>query len=70
MEIPKSQINFIVGNIHVYTPDEKVCEEILKRIVKGTKGTPSWTPALIKKAQAYALKVHHEHQKLVKDFNL
>jgi hypothetical protein len=66
MQIPKNQIRFIVGTLHVYTPDDEVCAEIGRRV----EGQPKWTPSLIRRATTYALQVHHEHQKLVRDFNL
>lgn len=66
MQIPKSQIRFFVGNLHVFTPDEEVIAEIGRRV----EGQPKWTPSLVRRATQYALQVHHEHQKFVRDFHL
>ncbi len=58
MQIPKSQIRWIVGRFHVSTSDADIKAEIRKRCVRG------WTEKDIVRAEIYAVKCHHEHQRL------
>jgi hypothetical protein len=60
MDIPKQQISYLVGKLHVGESDDKVRALIQSR----TKGHPNWTPALVRKAQAYGVKVHRDNQRL------
>lgn len=58
--IPKRQIQFIVDRIHVSEPDSYVRAEIRRRALS----LPGWTPALIRKAEDYAVRLHHDNQRL------
>lgn len=58
--IPKDQIRYIVGKLHVGESDEKVRALIRMR----TAPHPGWTQARVKQAEAYALKVHRDNQKM------
>ncbi len=58
MQIPRSQINWIVGRFHVSTSDVDIKSEIRKRCVRG------WTEKDIVRAEIYAVKCHHGNQRL------
>jgi hypothetical protein len=58
--IPKDQIRYIVDKLHVGESDEKVRALIRMR----TAPHPGWTQARVKQAETYALKVHHDNQKM------
>ena len=61
-KVPKSQIDFIVGNIHVGTPDEEVADNIRRRCEKN--GFPA---AVMKACVVYALKAHKRNRDLYND---
>jgi hypothetical protein len=60
LPIPKGQIEWIVGNMHVATDDAEVAQNIRRR-------TKKWPPAKIDEAVAYALEVHHKNRGLYSD---
>ena len=55
----KSQIAWIVGNFHVSTPDEEIVADMRRRLE--VSKTPKGLHSLVIK---YALRVHHNNQKL------
>lgn len=57
MDIPKSSIKWLVGRLHVGTPDTDIERDIAERCRKGT-------PAQVKACVTYALKCHRDNQKL------
>lgn len=59
-QVPKKQIEWIMGNVHVGTSDAEVLAEWKKRCAK----LPA---ALAKACTAYALKVHRKNQDLYND---
>ena len=59
-QVPKKQIEWIMGNVHVGTSDAEVTADWKKRCAK----LPA---ALAKACTAYALKVHHKNQDLYRD---
>lgn len=61
-KVPQAEIRWLVGRYHVGTSDADI-EWDIRRRAKG----PRWTPAMVKKTVAYALKVHHENQKMYND---
>lgn len=56
-EIPKGQIRWLVGQMHVSTTEEEIREDILSRSVK-------WPQEAREEAVKYALKCHRENQGL------
>lgn len=66
MNIPKGQINWIVGNMPVSLSNEEVRNEFLKRM----KGKPGFTDKLKEKIIAYAIECHNANQQLCIDFRL
>lgn len=61
-QVPKKQIEWIMGNVHVGTSDAEVTADWQKRCARAKV-----TPALAKAIIAYALKVHHKNQDLYRD---
>ena len=61
-QVPKQQIEWIMGNVHVLTPDEEVVGDWKKRCARAKV-----SPALEKAIIAYALKVHHKNRDLFTD---
>lgn len=57
LELPRSQIEFVVDRLHVGTSDDEVAAEIRRR----TKGG-SWTPARVRRAVEYAIKHHRKNR--------
>lgn len=65
-EIPYSQLRWIVGHMHVGTPDNEVCADIEERAAHaGVKD-----PDLVAQLCAYALVWHRANQALVAQFRL
>lgn len=64
MEIPKQQIRFIVDRMHVGTPDEEIRADIRRRTSTKKAAAMGWTPAKIKAAEDYAVKVMNENRKM------
>jgi hypothetical protein len=62
MDIPKGQISWLVGRMHVSTSDNAVRADIRKRCT-----APMWTEEKIVEAELYALSVFHEDQDLYRD---
>jgi hypothetical protein len=58
--LPKDMIRYVVDKMHVGQSDAKVRYEIRRR----TETNANWTPALVRQAEAYAVKVHHDNQKM------
>lgn len=65
MDIPKQQIDHVVGNLHVSTSDEEVRERVetlaRRQVEHKIEG---WLPEHVKQCGDYAVKVHHENQEL------
>lgn len=62
-EIPTTALRFILGRVHVMTPDEEVRSMIEKRIDKTTrKGEAVYSPEQREQAIAAALWLHHENR--------
>lgn len=57
--VPKASIDWILGKVHVMTPDADVAADIERRCAKAGA-----SPALVKKCVAYALKVHKRNRDL------
>jgi hypothetical protein len=53
-------IRYVVDKMHVSKPDSYVRYEIRRR----TETNAHWTPALVRQAENYAVKVHHDNQKM------
>lgn len=65
MEIPKQQIEHIVGNLHVSTSDEDVrerVESLARNRVEG--GIEGWKVGHIKQCGDFAVETHHKNQEL------
>lgn len=60
LALPKDMIRYVVDKMHVGTSDAKVRYEIRRR----TESNANWTPALVRQAENYAVKVHHDNQKM------
>lgn len=60
MDIPKEQLRYLVGKFHAGKSDDYVRTEVRKR----TTGRSGWTQSLIRKAEEYAVKIHHDNQGL------
>lgn len=58
-QVPKKQIEWIMGNVHVGTPDAEVVADWQKRCARA-----KLAPALAKACIAYALKIHRKNQDL------
>lgn len=57
--IPTGGIRWLMGRVHVGTPDDEVRADIRERAkVNG------WPAELVPVAEAYALKCHHDNQAL------
>ena len=57
MDIPKQSIKWLVGRVHVGTPDAEVEADIRRRCSKAT-------PAQLKACIKFALKCHHDNRGL------
>jgi len=55
--VPESAIRWLIGRVHVSTPDAQVEADIRRRTPKATKEAQD-------ACVAYALKCHHENQNL------
>jgi hypothetical protein len=61
VEIPKGQIRWLVGKLHVSTTDEQVIEDFTNRC---DKSPDKITASQKKRIIEYALKEHHANQSL------
>jgi hypothetical protein len=59
-KLPKASIEVIVNRFHVGTADETIANDMRRRV----RQNPNVTESFEKRMVAYALKVHHENQKL------
>jgi|HubBroStandDraft_3_1064219.scaffolds.fasta_scaffold87594_6 hypothetical protein len=55
--VPQQSIRFLLGRIHVGTPDAEIAAEITRRL-------PQATPRQLKACIGYAMRVHRENQGL------
>jgi hypothetical protein len=60
--VPKGEIDWIVGNMHVGTPDEEVADDIARRCAK--VGVPK---AVATACVRHALKTHQRNRDLYSD---
>jgi hypothetical protein len=64
-KIPKGQIEWIVGRMHVGVSDDEIRANIRQRALKA-RSLPGivgrWSDADIRKAEEYAVKVHHDNR--------
>ena len=61
--IPKGQINFLMGRMHVSSTAAEIEAEIRRRAT-----SPDWTEVYIKRAVKYAIAVNAADKKLCQDF--
>ena len=63
---PRQGLQYIAGNMHVYSTTEEIRAALLKRIGKN-KG---WTAHRIERSVAYIRACHNRHLRLLRSVNL
>jgi hypothetical protein len=58
-KVPRGDIHWLVGRMHVSTPDKDVAADIRSRC-----NAPGYTPEIVNQSIAYALECHHRNQAL------
>lgn len=58
--VPQGSINWLMGRVHVSTPDSEIAADITGRL----KGNKNATPEMIADCVEYALHCHRENQAL------
>lgn len=61
--VPQFDIRWLVGRMHVGTPDSEIAADIARRLAKNPKATEE----MIAECVAFALHCHHENGRLYRD---
>ena len=63
LEIPKQQIRYVVGRLHVWRTDDEVRDEILTRVAAARARNPKpWTAEMVQRCVKFAVKTHRDNQ--------
>jgi len=63
--VPRAAISWLMGRVHVGTPDSEIEANIRRRIAK-SDSAGLYTPALVRQSIAYALACHRRNGDLYK----
>ena len=58
VQVPRADVRWLMGRIHVGTPDAEVAADIRGRC----EGQPGYTPAVIRQTVAFALECHRRNR--------
>lgn len=62
--VPRADISWLMGRVHVGTTDAEITADIHKRC----DGKPGYTDSIIRQSIAYALECHRRNRKLFTDY--
>lgn len=58
--VPRRDVNYLMGRVHVGTPDAEVEADIRRRC----EGKPGYTPGLVEQSVRYAIECHQRNREL------